>query len=209
MLAVEPATLAAFAVPAAAAVLTPGPDTVLILRYSLGSGRRIGLVSVAGVQAGLAVHTLLAAAGISAAVAASPVMFRAVSLAGAAYIAWLGWQGLRGVGALDIAGRAGVGAAKGFRDAMLCNLLNPKVILLFLALFPQFVEPGRGGVPAQLVTLAAALLIINTLWQAPLAWGADAARRWLGRPAVRLAVSRGTGGVFLALAVLLFLEHVL
>jgi threonine/homoserine/homoserine lactone efflux protein len=209
VLPVDGPTLLAFAVPAVATVMSPGPDTVLILRYALGSGQKVGFAAVAGVQLGLVGHTLLAAAGISVIVATSPLLFTAITIAGAAYLAWIGWQGLRGVGALAIAGRAQVGAAKALRDALFCNLLNPKVILLFLALFPQFVDARRDDVPAQLATLAALLLLINVAWQAPMAWAAQAARRWLDRPAVQLAVARTTGVVFIVFAVLLLAEHLL
>lgn len=207
MLPVEGPVLLAFAVPAVATVLSPGPDTVLILRYALGSGQKVGFAAVAGVQLGLVVHTLLAAAGLSVILATSPILFGAVTVAGAAYLAWIGWQGLRGVGALAIGGGGRVGAGKALRDALLCNLLNPKVILLFLALFPQFVEPAHADVPAQLVTLGGLLLLINIAWQVPLAWAAQAARRWLDRPAVQLAVARATGVVFIGFAALLLYDH--
>ena len=207
MLPVDGPTLAAFAVPAVATVLSPGPDTVLILRYALGSGQRVGLAAVAGVQLGLVAHTLLAVAGISVIIATSPILFTGITIVGAAYLAWIGWQGLRGVGALAIGGGAPVGPAKALRDAFFCNLLNPKVILLFLALFPQFVDPNRDDVPAQLVTLAVLLLLINIAWLVPMAWAAQAARRWLDQPAIQLGVARATGIVFIAFAALLLLEH--
>ncbi len=207
MLAVDTATLLAFAVPAAALVLSPGPDTVLILRYALGSGHRVGVAAVAGVQLGLIAHTLLAIAGISVLIATSPVLFNAIAIAGAAYLAWIGWQGLRGGGALALGAGGRVGATKALRDAFFCNLLNPKVILMFLALFPQFVDPARSDVPAQLATLAGLLLLINIVWQLPMAWAAQVARRWLDRPNIQLAVARATGVIFIGFAVLLLYDH--
>ena len=205
---VESTTLGVFTLAALAVVLSPGPDTLIILRHSLTSGRDVGLAAVAGVQVGLAVHTLLAVLGISLIVASSPLLFRAIGIAGAVYLGWLGIQGFREGG---LAGFEGGGAtarsARAFREAMLTNLLNPKVILLFLALFPNFVDRARGDVPLQLLTLAATLVVINTLWQSPLALAATAIRRWLARPGVGRRTSQATGLIFLGLALALLWEH--
>ena len=205
---VEPAVLGAFVVAVTALVMSPGPDTVLILRYTLTSGCGVGLATVAGVQLGLMVHTLAAVLGVSLIIASSPVLFKTVAAAGAGYLGWLGIQGLRGGGALSLgAGSAPVTMTRACRDAILCNILNPKVIVLFLALFPNFVDARRGEVAAQLLTLAAVLIAINVVWQTPLAWVADAVRRWLVTPAVGRALSRGAGAVLLAFAVLMLYDH--
>ena len=207
---VDLTTIAAFSVAVLAVVMSPGPDTVLILRYALGGGRRVGLAAVAGVQLGLMAHTVLAITGLSVLIASSPALFRAVAIAGAGYLAWLGWQGVRQQGALSLDGsRPAAGAGRALRDAMVTNILNPKVILLFLALYPNFIAAERGGVTAQLLTLSAVLIVINVLWQAPLAWLADAVRRWLMRPAVQRWVSQGTGGVLLLFAAAMLYEHVM
>ena len=91
----------------------------------------------------------------------------------------------------------------------MCNLLNPKVILLFLALFPNFVDYRRDDVSAQLITLAVILIGINTLWQAPLALAADALRRWMSNPAARRAVNRASGGMLLGMAALMLAQQLL
>lgn len=207
---VEAATLAAFIAASLAIVLSPGPDTMLILRYTMTSGQRTGLATVTGVQLGLIVHTVAAAVGLSLIIASSDLLFRAIAIAGAAYLGWLGLQGFR-AGLLNVAtmtAGAHVSAAKGLRDAMLTNILNPKVILLFLALMPNFVIAGRGQVPLQLAVFGVALIAVNTVWQVALALGAERARRWLGRPAVQRAVSRGTGVVLLGFAAILLVKHV-
>ncbi len=205
---VEPATLGAFVIAVAAVVVSPGPDTMIILRYALASGRKAGFAAVAGVQVGLMVHTVLAVLGVSLIIASSPVLFKLVAVAGAAYLAWLGVQGFRGAGGFGPDGdRPSANLTRACRDAILTNLLNPKVILLFLALFPNFVDARRDDVPAQLVTLAVVLVVVNVVWQAPLAWAAEAIGRWLGRPGVGRWVSRITGGVLLAFAVLLLYQH--
>ncbi|MEE9195975.1 MAG: LysE family translocator, partial [Alphaproteobacteria bacterium] len=135
---VEPTTLLTFIAAALVIVLSPGPDTLLILRYTIASGQRTGFATVTGVQLGLAVHTILAAVGLSLVIASSETMFRAIAIAGAAYLGWLAVQ-VFGSGVFDFGAADGtlwIGAAKAARDALLTNLLNPKVILLFLALMP-------------------------------------------------------------------------
>jgi threonine/homoserine/homoserine lactone efflux protein len=206
---VEPLTLVQYLVAVSALVLSPGPDTALILRYTITSGLRVGFATVAGVQIGLTVHTLLAVLGVSLLIASSPTLFRAVAVAGALYLGWLGWQGLRGGGVLAF-GRtpSAVGAVKGCRDAVLTNLLNPKVILLFLALLPNFVDTGRPGVSRQLAFLGTVLIVVNTLWQSLLAWSAERVRRWFERPAIGRWVSIGTGIALLLIAASILSEHV-
>lgn len=209
MFPIEPAVLGTFVVAAAAIVMSPGPDTVLILRYALTGGRGVGLAAVSGVQLGLVVHTTLALLGISLVIASSPVLFRAVAVAGAAYLAWLGWQSLRGRGGLELSAHApAAGAARALREAALCNILNPKVILWYLALMPNFIDPQR-GVPVQVLALAGVLIAINVAWQAPMALAADAIRRWLGREDVRRAVNRVSGATLVAMAALMVAQHFL
>jgi len=205
---VEPTTLGAFIIAVTAIVMSPGPDTLLILRYTLSSGQRVGLAAIAGVQLGLLAHTALAIGGISLIIASSPTLFRAVAIAGALYLAWLGLQGFREDGALSLkGGKPAVSTGKALRDAALCNLLNPKVILLFLALIPNFIKMENDNVPAQLVILAVTLILINIAWQAPIAWAADAVRRWLQEPSINRAVSRITGGILLLFAALMLYDN--
>ena len=134
----------------------------------------VGVAAVAGVQLGLMAHTLLAVVGLSVVIASSTVLFTLIAVVGALYIAWLGIQGIRS-GVVRVSGTAdpGVSHAKVLRDAVLTNLFNPKVILLFLALMPNFVDLPRGGIAGQPGTLGITLIIVNTLWQLPLALGAD------------------------------------
>src|SRR5512134_3855277 len=154
----ELATLAAFSLTALALVVSPGPDTMLILRCGLTSGTRAALAAVAGVQVGLIVHTLLAVAGISALIAASPALFRGLAIAGAAYLGWLGVQGLRGGRAFAVdEARPPVSAGMACRDAILTTVLHPKGILLFVALYPNFSAPRRGDIASQLLSLSALL----------------------------------------------------
>lgn len=206
----DSATLAAFALTAIAIVMSPGPDTLLILRYGLVSGRRAAFAAVAGVQIGLIVHTALAIAGLSALIAASPSLFGGVAIAGALYLGWLGVEALRAPPLMDDeTARPPASARKACRDAVLTNILNPKVILLFVALYPNFIVLGRGDVTRQLLVLSALLIAINLMWQLPLAWAAKSVRAWLGRASVQRRVSRLAGAILLAFAVLILIEHVI
>ena len=209
MLPVDAPTLFTFMLTASAIVLTPGPDTLIILRYAIRSGPRVGLATVAGVQAGLVGHTVLAVLGISVLIASIPWLFKAVAIAGAAYIAWIGIQSFRPHGLLQVGsdGKPPVSMIKAFRDAIFCNLLNPKVILLFLALFPNFVDRSRDDVAAQLITLALTLIFINTLWQAPLALAAEPVRGWLKNPHTYKMVMHSTGVLLITVAALMLYEN--
>jgi len=206
---IDLATYGAFLLTASAIVLTPGPDTLIILRYSLSSGRNVGLLTVMGVQMGLVGHTLLAIFGISVLIASNPMVFKTVALLGAAYIAWIGIQSFREHGLLHVgaSGKPPVSGHKAFRDAMLCNLLNPKVILLFLALFPNFVDNSRDDVPYQLIALSIGLMTINTLWQAPIAFAAEAVRRWLKNERTYKLITHSTGILMITVAALMVYDN--
>lgn len=210
MIPIDSTLLGGFIVAAVAIIVSPGPDTIVILRHALTGGRGTGLAAVSGVQLGLLVHTALAVAGISLLVASSPVLFQGLTVIGAVYLAWLGIQSLRGVGGLEVeTGPAPAGAARACREAALCNILNPKVILWFLALLPNFVNPEAGGVTTQLIALSALFIALNILWQAPMALAADGVRRWLGRPETMHAVNRVSGVILLGMAALMLGQHLL
>lgn len=206
---VAPATLLAFAATAFAIVVSPGPDTFWILRCALGAGALAGLAAVLGVQLGLLVHTGLAAVGLTAVIASSPGLFRLVAVAGALYLGWIGVQGFRERGPLALTAEgAGVGPARALRAALVTNVLNPKVIVLFFALYPNFLALERGHVTAQLVTLSALLIAINIAWQAPMALAAHLVRRWLLRPRSVRLLARLSGAVLVLFALLMLYEHV-
>ena len=210
MIPIDSTLLGGFFVAAVAIIVSPGPDTIVILRHALTGGRGTGLAAVSGVQLGLLVHTALAVAGISLLVASSPVLFQGLTVIGAVYLAWLGIQSLRGVGGLEVeTGPAPAGAARACREAALCNILNPKVILWFLALLPNFVNPEAGDVTTQLIALSALLIALNILWQAPMALAANGVRRWLGRPETMHAVNRVSGVILLGMAALMLGQHLL
>jgi threonine/homoserine/homoserine lactone efflux protein len=164
MLPVEPLTLLAF-IPAGLALnLTPGADMMFCLGQGLKSGRRAAMAANFGVALGGMVHTVLAALGLGALVAAHPTAFEAIRWLGVGYLLWLAVAALRaGPGAFEPKGNI-FPAGKIFVQALIVNLMNPKVILFILAFLPQFVDPARPIFP-QFMTLGVVFslggLIVN------------------------------------------------
>jgi RhtB (resistance to homoserine/threonine) family protein len=202
----------AFALVAALVTVSPGADTFLVVRNTLRGGRGDGWYTVLGICSGLFVHALLSAVGVSALLAHSDRAFLALKVAGAAYLAWLGCQSLRSAArggasaAPDGILAARVPAARSFREGLLTNLLNPKVIVFYLALLPQFLSPGMAVLPKSLV-LAAIHFALGILWLGFVAWGVDRSRRFFLRPALRRAMDALCGTVLVALGLRLALEQ--
>lgn len=148
---VEPWVLLAF-VPAGLALnLTPGADMMFTLAQGLKGGPRAGMAANAGIAVGGMVHTLVAALGLGAVVAAHPVAFDVIRWGGVAYLLWLAVQSLR-AGPMAVRGDvAARSLGRVFVDGLMVNLLNPKVILFILAFLPQFVDPARAVLPQFLV----------------------------------------------------------
>lgn len=204
------AALLGFVLTAGAVVVSPGPDTMLLLRTTMAGGTRLGMATLAGIQLGLVGHTALAVAGLSLVIVGSPLLFKGIALAGALYLAWLALDSVRaGVVRIDDGRRGSARATRALRDAMLTNLLNPKVILLYLALMPNFVSIEAGHVPTQLAFLGVVLIGINVAWQVPLCLAAEGMRRWLGTPSVQRAVNWATGAILLTFAALMLWEHLI
>jgi threonine/homoserine/homoserine lactone efflux protein len=180
-------------------VLTPGPDMLNVLVRSLGQGRRAGLVTAAGVSAGILVHTGGAALGLAAVLAASASAFTMIKLLGAAYLVLTGLRALFGrQDRLDLSGDTRVvSMSRLFSQGFLINVLNPKVALFFLAFLPQFVSsPERTGPEMLLFGLLYALLTL--LFMSLIGWGAATARNAvLERSWVAVTLQRGSGLLFL------------
>ncbi|MEV5712034.1 LysE family translocator [Actinoallomurus sp. NPDC052274] len=141
-------------------VAIPGPNHLYITTRSVGEGRRAGIASAFGVETGTLVHVAAAAAGLSALVAASATAFEALRYAGAAYLLYLAVRTLRS-GDHDGPALEPRPLHRVYLDGVLVNLLNPKVILFFLAFLPQFVDEGMGAVPAQIVVMGCATALIG------------------------------------------------
>jgi threonine/homoserine/homoserine lactone efflux protein len=156
-------TLILFAAACLALTATPGPDMLLIASRSVSQGRASGFATLAGIQVGTYCHALAAALGLSQLFLAVPLAYDVVRYAGAAYLIYLAWQTFRSTGTV-LAPTSGlrrypIGVV--FRQGLLTNLLNPKMALFVLALFPQFVDPGAGSVAVQIMLLATLLNLIG------------------------------------------------
>jgi threonine/homoserine/homoserine lactone efflux protein len=194
-----------FLLTAATLIAIPGPNHLYITARSVAEGRRAGIASALGVETGTLVHVAAAAAGLSALVAASATAFSVLRYAGAAYLVYLAVRTLRGGGdGADGAVPEPRALRRVYLDGVLINLFNPKVILLFLAFLPQFVDQRAGAVPAQiaLLGLAAALIgLVSDLLYAVVAAsiGDRLRRRRSGRNGFRRGGRYATGAVYLAL----------
>lgn len=142
----------------AGVIVLPGLDMAFVLASALARGPRAGLVAVAGLVAGGAVHLALGALGVGLLLLSAPRLYNAVLLAGALYMAWLGaslWRSADAIG-LPQAGRGAAharGHAATFGAALATCLLNPKAYVFMLAVFPQFLRPGQGPIVAQALLL--------------------------------------------------------
>ncbi len=152
--------------------LTPGPDTFYILGRSMAQGRNSGIASALGIGAGSLVHTLAAAFGLSAIIAASATAFLAVKIVGAVYLVYLGVQMFfrhpsttSMPTTFDSSGFFVV-----FQQGVLTNLLNPKVALFFLAFMPQFITAESPAKFAAFISLGLCFVTTGTLWCLCLAW---------------------------------------
>ncbi len=182
--------------------ITPGQDTFYIVGRTLSQGRSAGVASVLGICAGSLGHTLLAATGLSALLAASSAAFLVVKWLGAAYLCYLGVRmllGRRSTGGHQPALAAASFAAV-FRQGMLTNLLNPKVALFFLAFMPQFISAASPGKFLAFVMLGCCFITTGAIWCFCLVWFATqlGARLRSGDSAIT-ALHRGAGALFIAL----------
>ena len=193
--------LAAFLGIAAVVIVTPGQDTALTIKNTLAGGRRAGVLTAAGVSCGQACWTLAASAGIAALLVASEPVFRAVRLAGAAYLVFLGLQALRGVlrtGKRRDAREGGSSLAPrvAFRQGLLSNLGNPKMAVFFTSLLPQF-----GDTFPALVALGVVFCVMTLVWLSAYAAAVARAGDVLRQPGVRRVVDAVTGAVLVAFGV--------
>lgn len=202
-------TLLTFAALAFGLWITPGPNMLYLVSRSLAQGTRAGMVSLVGCQAGSTVYALLGAAGITAVLLAVPAAHAVLALGGAIYLAWLAWQTLKPGGRSVLEPRAlppapdralftmGVGTA----------LLNPKVALFYVAVLPPFIDPALGHVFLQGVLLGMLQVLICTLGDAVLVFGAGGVQRFMASRPVWMAAQRWVLGLALAgLAVLLAID---
>ena len=202
--------LALFALASVLLALTPGPNLLYLVSRTLCQGRSAGIVSLAGTTTGFLFYALCAALGLSAVFVAIPVLFDAVRFAGAGYLLWLAWDAVRPRGGGGLFARRDLPSLQPavlFRTGVLTSILNPKVALFYLALFPQFVDPSRGSVLVQSLVLAAVQIGIGAASDLLFVLTAARAARWLAERPLWLTAQRWVlGGIFAGIALKLALD---
>lgn len=192
-------TLLPFVAALAVALAVPGPDLVLVVQSSTHSLRR-GFNAAGGIIAGLCLHALLATAGLAALLASAPGAMLAVRLVGSVVLLWLGVSMLRSSGSAD-APTSTTSESSGFLRGFFTNATNPKALLFFSAVLPQFIGTGP-GIGLRTAVLAGTVVVVSSLWWA----GAIALIRvtGIGNSAGSRRLVTRCGGIILILIALVF-----
>lgn len=190
--------------------LSPGPDNMMVLGIGMSKGRARGIAFGLGCALGCLSHTLLATIGVSALIAASPVAFTALKVAGGLYLVWLGLQALRSRGGAHAAA-VGNGAEPLrvlFARGLLANAINPKVVLFFLSFLPQFVVAAHGHANLQTAQLGLIFTAQAVVLFGLLGFFSGAVGQWLNRrPSAGMWLDRLAGGIFVALGLKLLVSR--
>ncbi|MEI2776619.1 MAG: LysE family translocator [Tetrasphaera sp.] len=183
-------------------VAIPGPSLLFVIGRALAEGKRVALLSVLGNASGILVQIVAIALGLGPLVAASATAYGLLKLAGAAYLLWLGIQGIRHRGGAErvLAGveRPRRRARHALRDGFLVGVTNPKTIVFFVALLPQFVNRS-GPVAAQMIVLGLTFFAVAVTSDSMVALAAGSARDWFARSPARLRRMEVAGGAMMIL----------
>jgi threonine/homoserine/homoserine lactone efflux protein len=192
--------LLAFCAASLVLVAMPGPAIAYLVTRALADGRRGGLASVLGVEAGTLVHVTAAAIGLSALVASQPGALLVLRWAGVAYLLWMALQAFRSRGATRPGlERPATTARQAFWQGLTVEVLNPKTALFFVAFLPQFVDPAHGSAATQILVLGGAFVLIAGVCDTAWVLAASLARRRL-RVKADSALRSTTAVVYVALA---------
>lgn len=204
-------TYAEFLVFATVLVLIPGPDFAVVVKNTLMAGRRRGRWTAVGICTSNAVQGSAAAAGLSAVVVRAQPVFEVVKWAGVCYLAVLGVQALRSAvrgdyPPLGSGGEPSAHALGGWRQGFVSNVTNPKVLVFYLAVLPQFLRPGAG--PGWLLAFAWSHAVLSLVYLLAVTAGLHRIRGVLSRRRVRRAMDATTGAVLLGFSGRLALERI-
>lgn len=194
------ANLLAFLVAAFVIIVIPGPGVLFVIGRALTDGRKAALQSVLGHSVGVLVVLAFVAAGLGAVIAASAIALTIVKVTGAVYLMYLGIQAIRDRKSLREALQSKAEPAqrgKMLRQAFIVGVSNPKAIIFFSAVLPQFVDPASGAVPLQMLVLGMVFLLIALVSDSAWALLAGTARNWFARSPKRLEAIGGAGGVMI------------
>jgi threonine/homoserine/homoserine lactone efflux protein len=182
-------------------ILIPGPSVLFVVSRGVALGRRAALATVAGNASGFALQLALVSLGVGAIVARSDAVFTVLKLIGAAYLVFLGVRNIRDrkklaelFGPMEVAPKS---LRRIVREGFFVGATNPKGIIIFTAVLPQFIDRGRGHVTIQLVLLGMICIAIALLSDGAWAIASGTARHWLGRSSRRLEWLTAGGGITL------------
>lgn len=183
-------------------IILPGMDMAYVMASSLTGGRRSGMAAVSGVVAGGAVHVVMGVLGVGILLKTFPGAFNAMLLAGAAYIAWIGWQLISGAAPLgEVRPGSSVTLSTNFRRGAVSCLLNPKAYLFMLAIFPQFLRPEYGSILMQAVVMGLIICLTQLSVYGSIALGASGLRVWLrGNPLAQVRLGQIIGTLLILTA---------
>jgi threonine/homoserine/homoserine lactone efflux protein len=189
----------AFALASAILIAVPGPSVLFVIGRSLVYGRAGGLLSVLGNTAGVIVQVVAVSLGIGAIVTESAVVFTVIKLAGAGYLVYLGVQAIRHRNQrtptrIETPRRS---KRRLLGESFIVGLTNPKAVVFFIAVLPQFVDNSGASVPLQLAALGTVFAVIALAFDSTWAVAAGTARDWFARSPKRIARMRGAGGVMM------------
>ena len=190
--------LLAFALLSFVLIIVPGPNVLFVVSRSLMLGRLAGVGTAAGGQIGVYLQVVAVAFGIGALVQRSVAVFTVIKLASAGYLVYLGVQAIRHRrslrDALEVAAQPR-SFGRILRDGIVVGVSNPKVIVFFAAVLPQFVNRPAGHVQVQMLLLGSVFLAIAVVCDSSWALAAGTARAWLARSPRRLEMVGGAGGL--------------
>lgn len=202
-----------FAPVAVALALTPGPNNFCGLHNGIRAGVGAALVATLGRVAAFAIFLTVSAVGLGAMLLASEAAFSAVKWVGAAYLFWLGWRAWHSRECHGLERMDGAGAAHApqrlsalVAQEFLLGITNPKAVILFAAVFPQFIEPGQPAAP-QFLVLGAVYLGAEFVSTAVYATGGRQIRRLIRTPRGTVRLNKATGGFFMGAGGLLLAAH--
>ena len=157
----DPSKLIIFASASMILAITPGPDIIYTLARGITQGRKAALYAAMGFNIGPIFHTICAAIGLSAVLRSSALAYQGIKYLGAAYLIYIGIQTWRSHSLTPKEGKTDFLNPKAiFKQTIICNILNPKVALFFLAFLPQFVDPAEGSVGIQMILLGVLFIIV-------------------------------------------------
>lgn len=201
----EIAALTTYLIAITLLTITPGVDTMLVIRNTARGGWRDGAMSSLGICSGLFLHATVSAIGISVILLQAAWAFSFLKMAGAIYLVWLGlssWRKVVKQESFELEKRQTVMGAflvqRSFREGFLSNILNPKTAIFYMAFLPQFINPEHSAL-LQSLFLAGLHFIIAMVWQCLLALMVKQLKIWLQRPRVNQVFDGVTGTVMIAL----------